>query len=139
MTITISKIKHQNKRTTRFRLKLNNTIQANNRISINRNSCDRNTKNAMRKSFVIDSLKVNNKKRIKKQQSKEQEKSKKKLFLIYSMQMNMQTNITIIITFITFAKAVTIFTIIYSRHLILKSEFSAKVQTLKTSILFHRN
>ena len=139
MTITISKIKRQNRQTTHSCLKLNNIIQTNSRININKNLCDRNTKNVMRKLLVIDSLKINNKKRIKKQQSRKQEKSKKELFLIHSMQMNMQTNIMIIIIFTTLAKTITIFITIHSKHSTLKNEFSTKVQALKTSILFHRN
>ena len=39
---------------------------------------NRNIKNIMKKSFVIDLLKANNKKRIKKQESKKQEKNRKK-------------------------------------------------------------
>ena len=93
----------------------------------------------MKKSFVIDSLKANNKRKIRKQQSKKQKKNKKKLFLIHLMQMNMQTNMTIIIIFTTFVKTIMIFTTTRLKYLILKNKFSTRMQALKTSILFHQN
>ena len=55
------------------------------------------------------------------------------------MQMNIQTNIMIIIIFITFPKIIMIFTMIYLKYLILKKKFLTKVQTIKISILLYRN